>query len=400
MPWLDPRAPASPVDITADAFTEDPIAGYDRIRRAGPIVWQPQGRSFLLTRYADTFAALRDARFAPTDSSESWRYLEVNIGRDYSDAVDLLSYMPFTLSGERHAWMRRSFAMGVAPFAGGTPAIARRVAGLLDKARRDGGFDLAADFAGRLLFEVMCDLLEIEPSDRDLLEPFARMSWALEAVLSVRDRDAAAAEIRAARAMLMPHVARLVEAGPRGFAGAIFQSLPEELADKAGATASIAAVMLIMGNDAIGSCIAMAVRQLKENQPGVRQEDWTELSDDAIRFTAPVDHLTRRALEDLSLCGCAIGEGQRIILSPLCANHDPAEFGEEAGTISIKPGKNVGLTFGAGSHLCVGNRFSRTLVRLAMSELAALPEFRIAGPAKQRRGKIVRTLQSLPVEFI
>jgi cytochrome P450 len=400
MPWIDPRAPTCPVDTTTEAFAEHPVSGYSEIRRHGPIVWQQQNRAFLLTRYADTFAVLRDPRFFSPDLMTAWRHVQNKVGRDYSDHLELSSFMPFVLEGDRHTWMRRSFAMGIAPFANGTPAMRTRISGMLAGFRKNGGFDLAADFAGRLLFEIMCDLLDMPDSERPRLEPFAKLSWTLEAALSVRDRDVASGIMREGRAALADHVRQRLNDKPAQLVGTIADSLPEHVDDKAHAVASIGAVMLLMGNDAIGSCISMAVRQLKEVQPLVPKAEWEGLADDAIRFTAPVDFLNRIALEDMMLCGCPIREGDRIILSPLCANHDAAEFGEETEMISIKPGKNVGLTFGAGSHLCVGNRFSRTLVRMALAELAALPDFRLAGPAKQRRGKVVRTLESLPVEFV
>ena len=400
MPWVDPRAPTCSVDITTDQFAADPISGYNRIRLQGPIVWQQQSRGFLLTRYSDTGAALRDSHFVSPDLTAGWQHIQQKLGRDYSDAIELFSFMPFILEGSRHTWMRRSFALGIAPLADGSPAIQKRVSNLVANALKDGGFDLAKDFAGRLLFEIVCDLLDFPEADRQDLESFAKISWALEAVLPIRDRDMAAATMRETRAALIAHIERLIRAGPKGWVKAILESLPEDISNKAHATATIAAIMLMMGNDAIGMCIAASVQQLKNAQPWVAQADWPRLSDDAIRFSAPVDFLNRIATEDVTVCGCSVRRGERIILSPMCANHDPEEFGDETETISVKPGKTVGLTFGAGSHMCVGNRFSRTIVRMGLAALAVLPEFRITGPATQRRGKIVRTLSSLPVEFV
>jgi cytochrome P450 len=128
----------------------------------------------------------------------------------------------------------------------------------------------------------------------------------------------------------------------------------------------------------------------------VPQREWETIADDAIRYAAPVDFINRIVRGDAVFAGCDFHEGDRLIISPLSANHDPAEFGPATDAVTPKPGKATGLTFGAGSHLCVGNRFSRTIVRAAFAGLASLPDFRLDGPAERGSGYIIRTVASLP----
>jgi cytochrome P450 len=399
MPWIDTRAPTSTVDISTQEFSEDAIGGYNEIRKLGPIVWQPQSRSFVLTTYADISAVLRDSRFFSPDPSVIWQELGDKLGRDYRDVGDFFSFMPFLLNGPPHMALRRAFAVAIAPFAGGSDAQLARMAGLLKTALQDGGCDLAADFAGYALFEVMCDLMEIPADERSELKSFANMSWGLDPILPVRDRDAVAATMRRARAFLTGHVASVLAREKPGFIRSIHAALPDAYTDKVAAAATIAAVILIMGNDAIGACISVSVHHLKTTA-SARQDEWAVLSDDAIRYVAPADFTARMATEDLTIAGCQIVKGDRLIVSPLCANHDPLEFGDTVEMITEKPSKNIGLAFGAGSHMCVGNRFSRTVVKDAFSLLARLPEFRLAGPPRHGRSRMVRNLQSLPIEFV
>jgi cytochrome P450 len=402
MPWDDPRAPASPVDTTTVEFARNAIAGYSRIRSEGPVVWQRESRGFLLTRYTDAAAALRDARLLAPDLSLIWRELQHKLGRNYADAIRLFSFMPFVLEGERHNQLRRALALGVAPFAGGAAEFHQSIERALSRVRSDGGFDVAADFAGHLLFDIMCALMKIAEEERSALKPIATLSWALETILPVTERDRVAYQIASALTFLRQHVsATVIHSGDEGFLGAIYRALPEAEPDKIDVVAIIAAVMLVMGNDALGACIADAVRHLKSEGGHATplQEAWESIADDAIRFVAPVDFINRIASQDVEIAGCQFHRGERIIISPLCANHDPEEFGEQAGRVTMKPGKSTGLTFGAGSHQCVGNRFSRTIVRSAFAALARLPEFRLAGVVAFGPGKIVRSLASLPVEF-
>jgi cytochrome P450 len=129
------------------------------------------------------------------------------------------------------------------------------------------------------------------------------------------------------------------------------------------------------------------------------QAEWKGIADEALRYASPVDLLTRVALEELEVGGCRIGRGEALIFSLLCANHDPAQFGEFAGMVTAKSNSSDAIPFGAGAHLCVGNRLSRIVVAEAFSALAELPAMRAAGEVKYGPGRVVRTIASLPVEF-
>jgi cytochrome P450 len=149
--------------------------------------------------------------------------------------------------------------------------------------------------------------------------------------------------------------------------------------------ATLIEVMLVMGNDALGACVTFPVDRLKAvagTDSEVPQSAWETIADDAIRYAAPVDFINRIVRGDATFAGCDLHDGDRLIISPLSANHDPAEFGPTTSLVTPKAGKATGLTFGAGSHLCVGNRFSRTIIKAAYAALAALPGFTLDGPER------------------
>jgi cytochrome P450 len=400
MEWHDPRAPASPVDITSAVFRRAPIEAYGTIRNAGRVVWQPQSRGFLITGYADNAAALRDPRFLAPDLTAIWRKLQQKLDRDYLDAIELFSAMPFMHEGREHDRLRRALAVMVAPFAAGTPEIGVCIDRRVRRILRAGAFDVAADFAAHLLFDVMCEMIRIPESERGELRPVSTMSWALETTLPIARRDRAAAEIHRSRAYLVEHVSRPAVRAASPFVAAAYAALSGEDGQDVGrAVATLVEVMLVMGNDALGACVTFPVERLKAVAGTARevpQREWETIADDAIRYAAPVDFINRIVRGDAVFAGCDFHDGDRLIISPLSANHDPAEFGPATGAVTAKPGKATGLTFGAGSHLCVGNRFSRTIVRAAFAGLASLPDFRLDGPAERGPGYIIRTVASLP----
>ena len=399
MSLTDSRAPVAPVDMTADAFLRDPIGHYRQIRPLGRLVYVPGAHAFVTTGYQDGAAALREPRLTAFHYQQSWRKIAKAAGRDHSPVFLLLSYMPFSHEGDRHRELRATLAQGLAPIAGGGPALDAAIAARLTMLRGNGGFDLVHDFTRHLLFHTICDLMEIPTDDRSHISPIATMSWAIETTISVKQRDQLAETTRLVLEYLRPHVATAIAKSENGLFRGIHDGLPATEEDKITAVAMLALVMLVMGNDAVGSCVSMGVRRLLDpaNPVPVPQRDWAAVSDDAIRYSAPVDYTIREASEDIEVAGCPIMKGEYVFSSMLSANHDPAQYGDTAEAIT--PRRDVGLAFGAGRHLCVGNRLTRTIVKSAMAALAESPPMRLAGEARHGSGKVVRTLTALPVEF-
>ena len=127
------------------------------------------------------------------------------------------------------------------------------------------------------------------------------------------------------------------------------------------------------------------------------QKYWNAVSDDALRYTATVDFLTRVAIKDIAIDGMTIRAGEVMVISPLSANHDKAEFGEDADMVSATRNRGVGLTFSAGAHLCVGMRMARNIVHEAFAALSAMPPLRQIGPYELADGIVVRAPHRLPV---
>jgi cytochrome P450 len=394
------RAPHSPVDTTTDEFVKHPIENYERIRATGRFVYLPAARGFLLTGYRDVAALLRNQTFHALHYPAPWRKIGDAVHRDFSAAIALLSYMPFAHEGPRHDALRTAMAQGVAPIAGGNPAIHASIVAALQRARRDGGFDLANDFACHLLFEIMCDIMEIPHDDRSELRPMATLSWGVESTITAKEREYVSSHTSRCIDYLRAHAATKVSGSNGGLLRDIHDALPDDESDKLWSTAVLATVMLVMGNDALGACISMGARRLLDPQypDPVPQEQWADVANDCIRYSSPVDYVIRRATEDAVVAGCPVTKGEYVFSSMLAANHDPEQYGDQ--TELLRPRTNVGLAFGAGRHLCVGSRLTRTVVKSAFAALAGLPELRLAGEVVHGRGKLVRVLASLPVEFV
>lgn len=403
LPSAAQRAPVCPVDFSAEGFTPDRLAGYAAIRKAGPVVWYRPTNGFFITGYGDTLALLRDRRLAEPDIFIPWRKLGPKLGRDYSAALEFFDYLPFRWEGRRHAQLRRAMAIGLAPYMNGHPSIPRRVAAALSAARKADGLDVAAEFGNFLFFHIVCDLLGLDEDERAFITPVATMSRLLEWTLPLSYRDDFTRRIGEYVSVVERRAAVAIAAGTPGFFAAAYGALPEDEPDRMRATAILALILLMMGNDAIGGSISFTLADLLPRAERGRTGDggriWDGIADEAMRFASPVDLVTRVPLEDIEIAGCRIRKGEALIFSLICANHDPAKFGEWAGAVTPKPNSADGIPFGAGAHLCVGNRLSRAVVAEAFAALARLPPMRISGDITYGPGRVVRTVASLPVQF-
>lgn len=393
--------PKGSVDITTPDFADDPIAGYNLLRAETPVSWQLGARGYLLTRFSDVLEAFKHPDFHEPDLANGWRKIGRKLGRDFAPSLLLFSFLPFIHEGERHRQLRMSLARAVAPFANAEKVFDYCVARRLDPLREKKDFDLVADFAGELVFDVFCELMALPEDQRAEIRALAHISWALEATLPVRKREDMNAVVARCMPALIEHTRETIVQPGSTFLHSIHRALPADEADPVSATAHLAAVMLIMGNDALAGCIAFGVRRLliDKGPSATAQKDWGDIWEDAMRYAAPVDFQNRIAQKDTVVAGCPFKQGDRLILSPLAANHDTSVAGQDADVIFGRPQLGYGLTFGAGAHVCVGAKMSSNIMRSAFRGLAALPPLSLGGPGVRGPGKVIRNLSSLPVQI-
>jgi cytochrome P450 len=101
--------------------------------------------------------------------------------------------------------------------------------------------------------------------------------------------------------------------------------------------------------------------------------------EELLRWETPTRFVARTATENTSLGGCPIAAGQRVYALLGTANLDPAEF-NDADTFKSQRKVNRHLSFGSGSHRCLGSHLARTQLLVALREWhARIPDYS-AGP--------------------
>ncbi len=105
-------------------------------------------------------------------------------------------------------------------------------------------------------------------------------------------------------------------------------------------------------------------------------------------------------LEDTEIDGVSFRRGTRLTLLFAAGNRDPAKF-DAPDRLDLTRDPNPHLTFGLGSHFCLGAPLARLEMQIALHGLARrFPRLRLAEPEAApdyRPGFVIRGLARLPV---
>ncbi|MET7991376.1 cytochrome P450 [Amycolatopsis sp. NPDC005232] len=121
--------------------------------------------------------------------------------------------------------------------------------------------------------------------------------------------------------------------------------------------------------------------------------------EEMLRWWTPVMHFRRTATEDTRLSDVDIKAGDKVVVWFSSANRDETVFADpDAFDVSRAPSEH--LTFGHGSHFCLGSHLARVQMRaLFEAVLEQLGEVRRAGEPRRLRSNFQNGLKSLPIQW-
>ncbi|MFM5955038.1 MAG: cytochrome P450 [Novosphingobium sp.] len=153
-------------------------------------------------------------------------------------------------------------------------------------------------------------------------------------------------------------------------------------------SASTAGAMLALAQDPEQFARVKADRSLV---PGIVEE--------AIRWTTPVQHFMRTAVEDTQFGDVTVKAGDWLMINYVAANHDPAQFPDPR-RFDASREANRHLAFGAGAHQCLGLHLARLEMRLLFEALLdRIETVELAGEPKRAKSTFVGGLKTLPLRF-
>jgi cytochrome P450 len=397
------------VNIVSAEFKADPFPLLARLRASEPVyrtTLPDKTPVWLLTRYDDVTALLRDERFTKNRRSAltkdqlrklpwtppMFRPLERNmLDLDPPDHTRLRSLVHKAFTPSLVEQMRSR-----------TQAIADN---LLDRVETLGEMDLIKDFALPLPMTIITEILGVPPQDHD---KFHRWSQAVVSLTSpsptLRVIPAVWKFIRYLRQFF-----KLRRRDPQDdLVSALIKA--EEAGDKLNEDEVLAMVflLLIAGHETTVNLIGNGTLALIENP-----DEMTKLRseptlvkpaiEELLRYTSPVLMTTERyARENTTVHGITIPRGEMTLGVIGSANRDESVF-DNPNRLQITREPNKHVSFGQGIHFCLGAPLARMEAHVAFTTLLRrFPDLRLNTPADSLRWRpslLLRGLASLPVKF-
>ena len=133
------------------------------------------------------------------------------------------------------------------------------------------------------------------------------------------------------------------------------------------------------------------VRRQPEAIPGMVEE--------VLRWANPLHYFRRTAMADTEVAGQPIAAGDKVAMIYTSANRDEAVF-EDPHAFDLTRNPNPHLSFGIGTHFCLGVHLARLEGRVFFEELLArFGSIELAGEPRRQRSNLNNALKSLPVRL-
>ncbi|KQT32524.1 hypothetical protein ASG29_12190 [Sphingomonas sp. Leaf412] len=409
---MDDRPGASLAALTPmnPAYQHDPHAVLRPLRDACPVARDAQAGTFVVTGYAEAHRVLANRRTWRDGARAEEAALLVRRqaaqlppGVPRTEAVSIL-----TLDDPDHARIRRPLQRA---FYARVKTCRARVEQVIDAALDaidpTQPFDLMAAFCVPVPVDAIASILGV---DNDRLTDFR--DWSEGVILGLNPFRSAeqTATLERCRAALHDYfhdqIARR-RAAPQDDLISDMVALQAEGAAINDAELAINLIALLVGgNLTTTDLIGNGARLLMLN-PGERDKLLADpglapaLVEEVLRYEGPVDITQRIMAEDAQVGGCPVRATQAVTAILRAANRDPAVYTDaEAFVIDAKRAPH--LSFGGGSHICIGAPLARLEGQVALLKLfQRFPALRIVAPdaePKWRTLPFFRGLEELVVQ--
>jgi len=385
------------------AFIEDPYPTYHLLRSEDPVHHNPLG-FWVLTRYDDVVAALRDPRLIKEPIAA---FVAARTGAPApAGGLSMLDRDPPDHTRLR-GLVNKAFTPRVVEKL--RPDIQDVVDGLLAKVQDTHSMDLMEEFAFPIPVIVICQMLGVPVEDRERFKKWGLdIARGLDAIMLPPDSDVVRRSTQS-RQELAEYFRQLIaqrRSSPRDdlLSGLI---AAEEAGDKLSETELLATciLLLVAGHETTVNLIGNGtlallrhpeqLRRLRED-PGLIGSAVEEL----LRYDGPVQRTARIPSEDLTIAGHTIPKGDMVLPFIGAADRDPAQF-PDPDRLDLGRADNRHIAFGWGIHFCIGAPLARVEGQIAIATLVRkLPKLALASEKPEHRLSLtLRGLKTLPVSF-
>jgi linalool 8-monooxygenase len=394
--------------------TGDPQAVYRQLRASQPVYWNPEtdGPGFwAVTRYDDVLAVSSDpATFSSARANGGHR-----IFNEDDVASDSIETSMISMDPPEHLDYRRMVMPGFVPgrLREMEAGIRARGIALIDAmiakaAVNDGVVDFVADFAAPYAVQTLAELFAVSMDDGEKLFDWSNVI--------VAEEDP---EIRPDEATVHTKVAEMFgysmalraqrEANP---GNDLISMLATARVDgqpiSVGKYLATFILIVVAGNETTrnsltGSLLAFDAFPEARTKIANNRALLKSCSQEIVRWVSPVHHMRRTAMRDTMIGAQAIKKGDKVVMWYASANRDEAVFTQADTFVPDRyedPNAPRHLGFGAGQHVCLGQRLAELQIRVAWEELLdRVPNMRPIGKGERVLSNFINGWKSLPVQI-
>ena len=394
------------------SYLQHPYPALARLRAEEPVHRSKQLDAWVLTRYEDCLAVLRDhERF-----SSEWRHATGRLGAQVArqEGEALLGGARRMVSSDppEHSRLRNIVNRAFTPrhIDGMRATVEEEVAGFVDSAKPGEPFDVIDGLARPLPRRLIQLHLGVPLQDQEQLYAWADaiMGTAMRVGLGAK----AAERARDARERLLQYLERYTDDGAEADSESLLAQVARahEQGERPLTTEELLELtidLLLAGNDTTMALIGNAVLALVEHpdQQALlreRPELIPNAIEEVLRFDAPTQVLVRIAKQEARLGRTTIAAGDAVLVMIAAANRDPERFDDPDRFDVTREEARHHLSLGIGIHYCVGSPLGRLEAATSLATLLdRLPELRVAEGAALPRSTedwMMRTVLSLPLE--
>ncbi len=163
--------------------------------------------------------------------------------------------------------------------------------------------------------------------------------------------------------------------------------------------------LLVAGNETTRNLISGGLVALAEHP-----DQWAALRaersripaavEEMLRWTTPVISFMRTATRDTRIGDQPIASGDPVLMVYAAANRDESVFGADAAEFRIDRNPNPHLSFGFGTHFCLGAALARLETRIVLDQLLdRFATLAIGGTVERTASPVIAGLRHVPLVF-
>lgn len=399
-------------DPLAPDQRRDPFPVLARARREAPVFYAEAFGFWVVTRYEDVLAVLKDEEtFSSVDalrssSAELPAEVDAVLAEGWPEMPVIVDTDPPLHSRIRGLVTRAFTPRRVAEM---EPRIAALATELIEGFAGDGHCDIVERFAWPLPLSVMGDLLGLPRQDLPQLHRWSNDWLALfQPIDSVERQIELAHSVVALQRYFHEALDERVRSPRDDLMSALLEAQaadaePLTLVDVMGVPLDLLIAGHVTVTRAIGSALVLLLdhpaqlRDLRET-PALLPAAIEEV----LRMESPAQGLFRKTTRKVELGGVVLPETARVMVHFASANRDDRQFLVPNSYDLRRPDVARHVAFGKGIHFCLGAPLARLELAIALPILFdRLPELRLSPESEPEREQIffARGYARLPVEW-